>query len=416
MKEPAEEKAVHFNLESKDGERGVRMNREVRDRLVEIIADNGNQILKDPRRLEGLLRDYCGEYRKEIAALVGAMREGIIEELQRSSGGTHVNVTIMRLSKRLEDNQALSEEASIWSIESIAIALGIMSEKEATGIRKAQVEQKPAETKAGVAYRHDNRESEIKTSNGDELIYVEGGNFIMGDTWGDGSSDEKPTHRVELTYDFYVGKYPVTFEEYDRYCRESGATKPYDWDWGRGRRPVINVSWNDAIEYCNWLSEKEGLEIAYYGDGSLLDENRRKTEDITKVKGYRLLTEAEWEYAARGGKKSMGYKYSGSNSPDSVAWYDSNSGNKTHEVGQKKRNELGPYDMSGNVYEWCSDRYGSYSSSAQTNPYNNSGSGRVNRGGSWGSGAAYVRVAYRNGSTPAFTFRDLGFRIARTVH
>ncbi|WP_289059720.1 SUMF1/EgtB/PvdO family nonheme iron enzyme, partial [uncultured Mesotoga sp.] len=242
-----------------------------------------------------------------------------------------------------------------------------------------------------------------------------GGSFIMGDTWGDGFSDEKPTHKVELTYDFYVGKYPVTFDEYDRYCGETGSTKPSDSGWGRGRRPVINVSWNDAIEYCNWLSEKEGLPIAYYGDGSLLDENRRETEDITRVKGYRLLTEAEWEYAARGGKKSMGYKYSGSNSPDSVAWYRGNSGGKTHEVGQKKRNELGLCDMSGNVYEWCSDWYESYSSSAQTNPYNNSGSGRVCRGGGWGSFAASTRVAFRSFYTPTSALYDLGFRIARTV-
>jgi len=388
------------------------LDNEARKQLIEIVKRYGIKILGEPRKVEGLLKDFCQEQRKEIFSIVSALKEGASTELINSSKSGTQKLVIGRLSRRLQDNYAMTEEASIWSIESIAIASGIISEKEATGIRKAQVEQKPAETKPGATYRQDSRESEIKTFNEDELIYVEGGSFVMGD----GFNSEKPTHRVELTYDFYVGKYPVTFEEYDRYCRETGATKPSDWNWERGRKPVMNVSWNDAVEYCNWLSEKEGLEIAYYGDGSLLDDKRRKTEDITKVKGYRLLTEAEWEYAARGGKKSMGYKYSGSNSPDSVAWYDSNSGNKTHEVGQKKRNELGLYDMSGNVYEWCSDWYGSYSSSAQTNPYNDSGSRRVSRGGSWLCSATYVRVAVRYNYSPTSTSGNLGFRIARTVH
>ena len=392
------------------------MNREVRDRLVEIIANNG-KILKDSRRLEGLLRDFCGEYRKEIAALVGAMREGIIEELQRSSGGTHVNVTIMRLSKRLEDNQALSEEASIWAVETIAIALGVMSEKEAIGVRKTQVERKPVETKTGATYRQDSREREIKTSNGDELIYVEGGSFVMGDTWGDGLSDEKPTHKVELTYDFYVGKYPVTFDEYDRYCRKTGSTKPSDSGWGRGRRPVINVSWFDAIGYCDWLSDVEGLARAYDNAGNLIDSRGNETMDTSKVKGYRLLTEAEWEYAARGGKKSRRNKYAGSNHPDKVAWYDSNSGNKTQEVGKKAPNELGIYDMSGNVEEWCSDWYGSYSSSVQTNPYNSTaGSNRVLRGGGWDDSVRYVRVASRYNFASTYTNDGLGFRICKKVY
>ncbi len=373
----------------------ITLNNEARRHLVEIVKRYGIKIFDEPRKVEDLLMDFCGDCKKEIFIIVSGLKEGASTELLNSSKSGTQKLVIGRLFQRLQDNYAMTEEASIWSIESIAIALGIKSEKE----------------------------SEIKTSNGDELIYVEGGRFVMGDTWGDGYSDEKPTHRVELTYDFYVGKYPVTFEEYDRYCKETGAEKPYDWDRGRGRRPVVSVSWFDAIEYCNWLSEKEGLPIAYYGDGSLLDENRRKTEDITRVKGYRLLTEAEWEYAARGGKKSMGYKYSGSNSPDSVAWYDSNSGDKTHEVGKKKRNELGLYDMSGNVWEWCSDWWGSYSSSAQTNPYNNkAGSNRVYRGGSCYHDATYVRVAFRDYETPtdagssrADAGSTLGFRICRTV-
>jgi len=247
------------------------------------------------------------------------------------------------------------------------------------------------------------------------LVLVEKGSFTMGDTWGGGESDEKPTHKVTFTYNFYIGKYETTFDEYDAFCEATGKSSPDDKNWGRGNRPVINVTWWDAIDYCNWLSEKEKLPKAYDSNGNLLDKDGRVTTDITKVLGYRLPTEAEWEYAARGGSKSKGYKYSGSDNVDEVAWYSSNSGSRTQEVGKKVPNELAIYDMSGNVWEWCSDWYGSYSSSAQTNPYNNSGSDRVDRGGGWYFSAAYVRVADRGSLSPTYAYNALGFRITRTV-
>jgi len=249
-----------------------------------------------------------------------------------------------------------------------------------------------------------------------QMILVEKGSFTMGDTWGDGSNDERPVRLVELTYDFYIGKYETTFDEYDAFCEATGKSSPDDENWGRGRRPVINVSWNDATAYCNWLSEKEKLPKAYDGNGNLLDKDGRITTDPSKVVGYRLPTEAEWEYAARGGNKSKGYKYSGSDNADDVAWYASNSKSMTLETGSKLPNELGIYDMSGNVWEWCSDWYGSYSGSAQTNFYNSTGSSyRVNRGGSWYSSAAYARVAFRGSYSASSTRGNLGFRIARTV-
>jgi formylglycine-generating enzyme required for sulfatase activity len=250
----------------------------------------------------------------------------------------------------------------------------------------------------------------------ENMVFVERGSFTMGDTWGDGYNDEKPTHKVTFTYDFYMGKYEVTFDEYDAFCTATKRTKPSDNGWGRGQRPVINVSWFDAIAYCNWLSDKENLPKAYDDKGNFLDKDGRVTTDPSKVMGYRLPTEAEWEYAARGGNKSKGYKYSGSNTVGDVAWYNSNSGSKTQEVGKKLPNELGIYDMSGNVWEWCSDFYANYSNTEQTNPYSNSGSFRVNRGGSWCYNATYTRVAYRYFNAPASTNDRLGFRIARTVH
>jgi len=262
----------------------------------------------------------------------------------------------------------------------------------------------------------DKPSTSVPTKTQENMVLVEKGSFTMGDTWGDGDSDEKPTHKVTFTYDFHIGKYEVTFEEYDAFWEATGRGNPGDQGWGRETRPIINVSWNDAIAYCNWLSEKEKLPKAYDSNGNLLDKDGRVTTDITKVVGYRLPTEAEWEYAARGGNRSRGYKYSGSDNVDDVAWYNSNSGSKTQKVGNKAPNELGIYDMSGNVREWCSDWYGSYSSSAQTNPYNNSGSYRVVRGGSWIAYATLTRVAYRYSISPAQTISYLGFRICRTVH
>jgi len=253
------------------------------------------------------------------------------------------------------------------------------------------------------------------------MVLVEGGTFTMGDTWGDGFDNELPVHEVTLTNDFEIGKYEVTFDEYDAFCDATGRTKPLDNGWGRGNKPVRNLSWWDAIAYCNWLSVKKGLPVAYKlageaNEGQLLDSSGDVTTDITKVVGYRLPTEAEWEYAARGGKYNSPYKYSGSDYVDEVAWYSGNSNGEPQEVGKKAPNDLGIHDMSGNAYEWCTDWYGSYSSSAQTNPYNSTGGSlRVHRGGCWFNGAMGVRVVVRNGFSPSYRDFGLGFRICRTL-
>jgi len=250
---------------------------------------------------------------------------------------------------------------------------------------------------------------------GIEMVYVENGTFTMGDTWGDGWIDELPINKVTIAYDFNISKYEVTFDEYDAFCEATSRRKSSDEKWGRGKRPVINVSWNDAIAYCNWLSEKEKLPSAYDNNGNLLNREGKITTDPSKVVGYRLPTEAEWEYAARGGNKSRGYEYAGSDNVDEVAWYIDNS-DQTKEFGLKLPNELEIYDMSGNVWEWCSDLYdgGYYTKSPTTNPYWTSGSCRVHRGGSVFNNASYMKVTIRYGNSPALKFPTLGFRICRT--
>jgi len=248
------------------------------------------------------------------------------------------------------------------------------------------------------------------------LVKVNGGTFRMGDEVGDLREECRPVHRVKLTYDYWIGKYAVTFHEYDTFCVATSRSEPDDEGWGQWTRPVINVSWWDAIAYCNWLSEKEGIAKAYDSDGNLLDTNGRTTTDITKVEGYRLPTEAEWENAARGGQKTNGHKYAGSDDLNEVGWYGDNSGRQTHPVGEKKGNELGLYDMTGNEWEWCHDWWGDYASTTQTNPTGpSSGARRVYRGGGWDYNEPFCRAAFRYSSAPASSGSDLGFRVVRTV-
>ena len=218
------------------------------------------------------------------------------------------------------------------------------------------------------------------------MIRVQGGTFTMGATreqGGDGDSDEKPAHRVTLS-SFSIGQTEVTQELWEAVM---GSNPSYSKG---AKRPVEQVSWNDCQEFVKKLNALTGQH-------------------------FRLPTEAEWEYAARGGSKSKGYYFSGSNSLDDVVWHGGNSGLRTHDVATKQPNELGIYDMSGNVWEWCQDWYGSdyYSSSPSSNPTGPaSGSSRVYRGGGWSSFASSFRVADRNGNLADFRNDNLGFRLA----
>ena len=202
-----------------------------------------------------------------------------------------------------------------------------------------------------------------------EMVYVEGGTFRMGATEEQGRDAwniEEPVHRVTLS-SYLIGKHEVTQALWEEVmgCNPSKNKQGGDY-------PVENVSWFDCQEFIGKLNARTGMQ-------------------------FRLPTEAEWEYAARGGDRSKGYKYAGSGNLDEVGWYGGNSGKHTHPVGEKKPNELGLYDMSGNVFEWCQDWYGDYSSEAQTNPTGlQSGGDRVLRGGSYWGSARGCRVSNRS--------------------
>lgn len=210
------------------------------------------------------------------------------------------------------------------------------------------------------------------------MVYVEGGAFTMGATIEQGadvSDDEKPAHRV-IVSSFSIGKYEVTQEEWYAVMGSSPS------HFKGSKRPVEQISWTDCQNFIEKLNKITG-------------------------KHFRLPTEAEWEYAARGGKHSKHYKYAGGDDLDVIAWYNENSGEETQEVGQKQANELGLYDMAGNVWEWCSDSKQDYAL-----PRHQLDGNRVNRGGSWQSGGSQCRVSFRFDDSTDERFKTLGFRLA----
>ena len=228
-----------------------------------------------------------------------------------------------------------------------------------------------------------------------EMVVVPPGSFMMGSTQDEGADDERPRHEVTIPNALTVGKFPITFAEWDAYAEDIGKKGTPVGRWGRGPQPVINVGWDDVQDYLCWLSWKAEQE-------------------------YRLLSEAEWEYCCRAGDVLVFPFGDITKCIERSAWYSGNSGGRTHPVGQKASNDFGLYDMGGNVWEWCEDTWhDSYELKPEClkpagGAWITKGSDlHVVRGGSWDSHPGYLRAASRNWSGTGFW--DTGFRVARSI-
>lgn len=257
-------------------------------------------------------------------------------------------------------------------------------------------------------------EDPINSNTSNPLLLINGGTFTIGYA---GVFLAEPTHSVTISYNFYISKYEVTQKEYNSLMTSNPSINADPDLTDSTNFPVENVTWNNAIAFCNAKSQQDGLADAYDGSGNLLTATGTITTDITQVEGYRLLTEAEWEYVARNKGARNGDEPSGDTLANAtlVAWYN-NAVAQGQAVGTKAVNELGIYDMSGNILEWCHDWYAAYTIGNVTDPIGAAtGTNRVYRGGDFTSDNDGIKNSYRGGNAPATQNSQIGFRVVRTA-
>ncbi len=393
------------------------MNNEVRKELVNLVATYGSdEISTNIRKVEGLLRDYCGEHKREIAVLISAMKNRIPEEILNAKSDAIESFLSSRLIKRLYDNEGTAKDFAQWAVESWTVALGkkietnCAAKPEAAEAKRLKIEeltrvmelnQKTLDLNPGHEGAGDSVDSIpikfINKKDGSEMTLIPSGEFLMGagDNDEEAADSEKPQHEVHLDA-YYISKYPVTVAQYREFCNDTGRQMYRTPDWrlmdyypiAKDDHPRVTVTWDDAVDYCRWA-------------------------------GGRLPTEAEWEKAARG---TDGRKYPwGDDKPHSgYANYSSKwFRRKITPVANysKGASPYGVLDMAGNVCEWCSDWFseGYYEVSPGQNPKGpQSGSYRVIRGGCFNSHPNMLRVSARDYNAPNCGFNDRGFRLART--
>jgi formylglycine-generating enzyme required for sulfatase activity len=398
------------------------------DIIKQIVAKEGEKILSEPRRVSAFFMDLAkDEPKPQKLAFVKCLEHEFAKILKDVAEKELPNCK-ESLAKKLNSEEGLELKLCKEAVDMLCAALFEEREKPKTNRLAEEIKKLPRasletfllhilEDRTLLRKKVSELTAEIESlkptapksfcddKTGIDMVFVEGGTFTMGATaeqGGDSYDNEKPAHSVTLS-DFYIGKYEVTQKQWVQVMGSNPSNFKGD------DLPVEQVSWEDIQGFLSKLRQITG-------------------------KSYRLLTEAEWEYAARGGSKSRGYKYSGSNNIGEVAWYYENSGdnvlddkswasdkavsnkNSTHPVCQKLPNELNICDMSGNVWELVSDWHGDYSSGSQTNPTGpSSGRYRVIRGGSWYNDARDCRVSNRGNFGPSLRDYNLGFRLALSL-
>ena len=376
--------------------------------LRSLVLEQGTDIYKaeNGHKLKAFLSDIAVAFPKERKTLNIAIQENIPSKLlgYDKKAEDERQIAMYDCVYQLEEDCGLSKERATEVVNYLAVGLGwsVKLQQKPTSQEPQQQPTQPAASSAPVQQPSQPTPIPPQVNTPQNMVYVEGGTFLMGSERYD---NEKPVHEVKVS-SFYMGKYEVTQEEYQDVMGSNPSL-----NLKNNRLPVECVTWYDAVEYCNRLSKKEGLTPCYSGSGDNITCN-------WNANGYRLPTEAEWEYAARGGINKDDYIYSGSNDINEVAWYEGNSGRKTHDVGIKKANSLGIYDMSGNVWEWCWDCYyeAYYSESPRNNPTGTSARYYrvcVYRGGSWRSKSGSCAVSYRKYGIPSSRDVNRGFRVVR---
>lgn len=391
------------------------MNDLPRQKLQELISQYGRSLCDDPRRCEAMLKDLCkNECKREITVLISALRENVPAELIKQTATLPIEAITPKLAGQLYEHLGIAKEFANWAVESWVLALGLivaplpMLKKATSDVSKSlEVLTPPVNTMLGQNFTVDLGQGVTL-----EMIAIPGGTFLMGSPESDkeSSHDERPQHTVTIQ-PFYMGKYPVTQAQWRAVMVVKWLGLTFMGDYPRfegANRPVENVSWDRCRKF---LKELNTIMNARSSSAS--------AEAVNAPLQFRLPSEAEWEYACRAGTQTTYYFGDDSTRLGYYAWFKENSARETHPVGEKQPNALGLYDMLGNVWEWCADRwhYDYTGAPIDGSVWGNLGDGigPVLRGGAWNYPPSSLRCANRHWDHYNTRSNDRGVRLVCTL-